>query len=167
MWCLVFVLLRLYSGWWKVCGLSFGNCCKGGEVGKFDLCALMSRVWSIRDRLGLDFVAFKVNFGAKSSEDEEAVFGLPVEILLKRVGFMVLRSADAETFSIEKKAFAQEMRPLLGGSVMERVFHLVSAYCISERTNVAFRHRTGTRFSSQCLWKRLNVSTTLKAAAVN
>ncbi|QDT99245.1 hypothetical protein V144x_47560 [Gimesia aquarii] len=147
--------------------MSFGNRCKWGGVGKFLICAVLSESWLIRDRLGADFVAFKVNFGAKSSEDREAVFGLPVEILLKRVGFILLRSASEKTFSIEKTAFAQEMSPPVGGCVMERVFHLVSASCISERTNAAFRRRSFKRSDDQCLWKRLNVSTTFKAAAVN
>lgn len=160
MWCLVFVLLCVCSGWWRFYALSFGNCYKWGGVGKFLICAVLSESWLIRDRLGADFVAFKVNFGAKSSEDWEAVFGLPVEILLKRVGFILLRSASEKTFSIEKKTFAQQMSPPVGGSVMERVFHLVSASCISERTNAAFRCRLIKRSSSQCLWKRLNVSTT-------
>ena len=140
--------------------MSLGNRCKWGGVGKFMICAVLSESWLIRDRLGSDFVVFKVNLGAKSSEDREAVFGLPVEILLKRVGFILLRFAGENQFSIEKKAFAQQMSPPVGGSVMERVFHLVSASCISERTYAAFRHRSGKRFSSQCLWKRLNVSTT-------
>lgn len=140
--------------------MSLGNHCKWGGVGKFMICAVLSRGWLIRDRLGADFVAFKVNFGAKSSEDREAVFGLPVEILLKRAGFILLRFAGEDQFSIEKKAFAQQMSPPVGGAVMERVFHLVSASCISERTYAAFRCRLIKRSSSQCLWKQLNVSTT-------
>ncbi|QDU10994.1 hypothetical protein [Gimesia aquarii] len=105
MWCLVFMLLRLCSRWWMVCWLSFGNCYKWGGIGKFDLCALMSQGWSIRDQLWSDFVTNQVNLGTKNSEDREVVFALPIEILLKPVGFIVLRFAGAEKFSIEKNGF--------------------------------------------------------------
>ncbi|QDU09673.1 hypothetical protein V202x_30490 [Gimesia aquarii] len=106
MWCLVFILLRLFFGWWRVCWLSFGNHCKWGGVGNFIICALLSQGWSIRDQLRSDFVASKVNLGTKSSEDWESVFVSPLGILLKPVGFIGLRSAGAETFSIEKTVFA-------------------------------------------------------------
>ena len=106
MWCLMCMLWRLYSGWWTVCGLSFGNHCKRGEVGEFLICAVLSESWFIRDRLRSDFVAGKVSLGTKSSEDWESVLVSPMEFLLKPVGFIVLRSAGAETFSIEKTVFA-------------------------------------------------------------
>ncbi|QDT99230.1 hypothetical protein V144x_47410 [Gimesia aquarii] len=102
MWCLVFMLLGLYSHWWKVCWLKFGNRCKWGEVGRFMICAVLSESWSIRDRLRPHFVTNKVKLGAKSSEDWEAVFALSLEILLKSVGFILLRFAGEDQFSIEK-----------------------------------------------------------------
>ncbi|QDT97364.1 hypothetical protein V144x_28390 [Gimesia aquarii] len=105
MWCLVFILLHLCSRWWRVCWLSFGNPYKRGEVGKHMICAVLSESWLIRGQLWSDFVANRVILGTKSSEDREVVFALPIEILLKPVGFIVLRFAGAEKFSIEKNSF--------------------------------------------------------------
>ncbi|QDU11872.1 hypothetical protein [Gimesia aquarii] len=114
MWGLVFMLLGLYSHWWKVCWLNFGNRYKWGEVGKFMICAVLSESWSIRDRLWPHFVTGKVKLGTKSSEDWEAVFALPMEILLKPVGFILLRSAGENQFSIEKNGFRAKMRVMHG-----------------------------------------------------
>lgn len=44
-----------------------------------------------------------LQFGAKSSEDWESDSVLPVEMFLRRVGFIVLASAGADKCSIEKK----------------------------------------------------------------
>lgn len=60
--------------------------------------AVLCGVWHIVTNSG----SILVNFGAKSSEYREANFVLPVEILLKRVGFIVLTLTGKDNFSIEK-----------------------------------------------------------------
>ncbi len=81
----------------------------------------------MRDQLWSGFGAGRGNLGTKSSEDWESVFVALLEILLKPVGFIVLRFAGAEKFSIEKNDFHAERSPLGGGGMIDRVFPLAMA----------------------------------------
>ncbi len=62
------------------------------------LCAVLCGMWQFVANFG----SILVKNGTKSSEDWESFFVLPMEIWLKRGGFIVLTSAGADRFSIEK-----------------------------------------------------------------
>ncbi len=86
--------------------LCFGEHCKMRRMGICFLCAVLCEMWYFVTNCG----SICVKFGKKSSEDWEANFVLPMEILLKRVGFIVLTSAGTNKFSIKKNNFTQNLK---------------------------------------------------------
>ncbi len=99
MWCLAFRVLHLLSGWGKVC-LRLDYHCEWRGVVKFDICASLSRGWYFRDQWSADLCSGRVRLSTQSSENLEPDSVLPMETLLKPVGFIVLTSTGEFVFSI-------------------------------------------------------------------
>ena len=100
MWCLVFRLFSLLSCWWKVRCSSFDYHREWRGVVKFDICAVLSESWLIRDEWKHDLGSSRVQISTQCSEDREPVLLAIFENLLKRGDFIVMTSTGAEVFSI-------------------------------------------------------------------
>lgn len=100
MWCLVFTLLHLLSGWGNICCLRLDYHCEWRELVKFDICAFLSQGWYFRDKWSAELGSSRVRLGTQSSEDWERVLLMFSETLLKPVGFIVIASAGEIVFSI-------------------------------------------------------------------
>ncbi|QDU11035.1 hypothetical protein [Gimesia aquarii] len=98
--CLVFHLFPLLFCWWKIRCLSFDYHREWRGVVKFDICAVLSESWLIRDEWKHDLGSSRVQISTQSSEVREPVLLAIFESLLKRGGFIVIASTGAEVFSI-------------------------------------------------------------------
>ncbi|QDT97405.1 hypothetical protein V144x_28800 [Gimesia aquarii] len=100
MWCLFFRFSSFLSCCWKVRCLNLNYHREWREVVKFDICAVLSESWLIRDEWKHDLSSSRVQIGSQISEDREPVLLAIFESLLKRGGFIVMTSTGAEVFSI-------------------------------------------------------------------